>query len=198
MTAKIINLVERLAMGLASRWRNCYFRLRGVRVCGYCWLRAIEIPRDHADIEIDSCSLDRHVVLLAAGPKRDAGAPPKIRIAAGVYMNRRTFIDAIESVTIGPATAIGPNCYITDHDHGTDPTRSPLDQPMVSKPTSIGRDVWIGANVVVLKGVTIGDRAIVGAGSVVTRDIPADTIAVGVPAKVIRKRDSLVTTQQSI
>ena len=56
-----------------------------------------------------------------------------------------------------------------------------------AKPVTIGNDVWIGGNVTVLPGVTIGDRAVIGAGSVVTEDIPADSVAVGAPAKVVKE-----------
>lgn len=57
---------------------------------------------------------------------------------------------------------------------------------MIPSPVKIGKNVWIGSNSTILPGVTIGDNAIIGAGSVVTKDIPADMIAVGNPAKVIR------------
>jgi acetyltransferase-like isoleucine patch superfamily enzyme len=83
---------------------------------------------------------------------------------------------------------IGPNCYITDHDHGLDLAFAPLQQPMVSSPTKIGDRVWVGANVTILKGVNIGNDAVIGAGSVVTKDIPEKAIAVGNPAKVIKYR----------
>ncbi|MCX7593606.1 MAG: acyltransferase, partial [Fischerella sp.] len=88
----------------------------------------------------------------------------------------------------GQHCAIGPGCYITDHDHGLDLNCTPLEQPMVAKSTQIGDRVWIGANVTILKGVTIGRDSVIGAGSVVTKDIPAQAIAVGVPAKVIKYR----------
>lgn len=85
------------------------------------------------------------------------------------------------SIEIGEDTQIGPGSLITttDHDyHDALKTRY--------KPVRIGREVWIGANVTVLPGVSIGDRAVIGAGAVVTKDIPARAIAVGVPARVIR------------
>ena len=172
-------------MGTASRWRNAYWRARGVRVHGYCWLRAVQIPRDHHNVELDRCSLDRGVVVLCGGPPSDA---VKLRIGEGAYINRRTFLDATESLTIGRQVAIGPNCYITDHDHGMDPAKSPLEQDMLARPTTIGDRAWIGANVVILKGVTIGERTVVGAGSVVTKSLPPDVIAAGVPCRVIRTR----------
>jgi acetyltransferase-like isoleucine patch superfamily enzyme len=180
-------MFSRAVTGLASRGRNICYRLLGVRIRGYVWMRRIEIPRDHRNIELaGGCSLDRGVVLLCVGGSSDR---VRLSIGAGTYLNRGVFVDAIESVAIGSHAAIGPNCYITDHDHGTaDPSRPPLDQAMVSEPTTIGDNVWLGANVVVLKGVTIGPRTIVGAGSVVTRSLPGDCVAVGVPAKVIRAR----------
>jgi acetyltransferase-like isoleucine patch superfamily enzyme len=184
LAARIITLLRRARDGTASRWWNLYFRAAGVRMEGYIWIRQIEIPRDFHSISLTHCSLDR-VVLLCSGPDSDQ---IKLRIDRGVYVNRRTFFDVIELLTVGEETAIGPGCYITDHDHGLDPSTAPLQQPMVSKPTHIGKHVWIGANVVILKGVTIGDRTIIGAGSVVTKSLPADVIAAGVPAQVIRSR----------
>jgi acetyltransferase-like isoleucine patch superfamily enzyme len=172
---------------IKSRWRNIYYRQAGVKLHGYIWMRAIEIPRNFHDIEIEqNCSLDRGVTLLASG---ESSPHPKIRIGASTYINRNTFLDATTALSIGQHCAIGPGCYITDHDHGTDINLTPLQQPMIAEPTKLGDRVWIGANVTILKGVTIGDDTIIGAGSVVTKDIPARSIAVGVPAKVIKSRD---------
>ena len=194
--APLFNLADRFGMGLASRWRNAVLRARGVQVTGYCWLRAVEVPRNHAHIALDACSLDRGVVLLCLG--EPAGTDVRLRVGHGTYLNRGTFVDALESVTIGREVAIGPRCYITDHDHGTDPARSPLDQPMVAAPTAIGDRCWLGAHVTVLKGVTIGDRTIVGAGSVVTKSLPADVVAVGVPARVVRSRTARDSAQAGV
>jgi acetyltransferase-like isoleucine patch superfamily enzyme len=185
MIASAINLTERLCMGLASRGRNVWLKRRGVRIGAYCWLRQVEIPRSHHNVKLDGCSLDRGVVLLCSGPE---SPDVKLSIGPGTYINRRTFLDAVDSLFIGQNVAIGPNCYITDHDHGTDLSKLTLHQAMVSAATRIGDGVWIGASVTVLKGVTIGDRTIIGAGSVVTKSLPADVIAAGVPARVIRLR----------
>jgi acetyltransferase-like isoleucine patch superfamily enzyme len=185
MSFSPVIFIQRVCMGGASRFRNLSYRALGVRMKGYNWLRSIEIPYNHRNIELNSCSLDRGVVLLCGGAARPG---VRLSIGDGTYINRRTFIDANESIIIGRNVAIGPNCYITDHDHGLDPSRPPLQQEMLAKPTRIEDAVWLGANVVVLKGVTIGARSVVGAGSVVTRSLPADIIAVGVPARVIRSR----------
>lgn len=176
--------VNRIWAGLASRKRNVYYRLLGVKLQGYVWLRDIEIPRNHPDIELEAgCALDRGVVLLCSG---ESLKHSKIYIGTGTYINRRTFLDAAESIIIGQNCAIGSGCYITDHDHGIDPSLPPLKQSLVTQPTQISDRAWIGANVTILKGVTIGEQAVVGAGSVVTKNIPSGTVAVGVPAKVMK------------
>lgn len=177
---------QRIVEGLIRRWRNLYFRSLGVKLHGYIWMGDIEIPRNFHEIEVEQgCAIDRGVTLLCSG---EAMAQPKIRIGAGTYINRNTFIDASQSIAIGKECAIGPGCYITDHDHGIEDNLPPLAQPLISQPTKIGDRVWIGANVTILKGVTIGQDAVIGAGSVVTKDVPAGAIVVGVPAKVIRYR----------
>jgi acetyltransferase-like isoleucine patch superfamily enzyme len=180
---------NRINEGLISRWRNIYYKILGVKIHGYIWMRGIEIPRNFKDIEIASpCAIDQGVILLCSG---ETLSHPKIYIGAHTYINRHTFLDATLSLSIGMHCGIGPNCYITDHDHGLDLAFSPLQQPMISSPTKIGDRVWIGANVTILKGVTIGNDAVVGAGSVVTKDIPEKAIAVGNPAKVIKYRGEL-------
>ncbi|GAX34321.1 acyltransferase [Nodularia sp. NIES-3585] len=180
--------------GLESRWRNFYYRTLGVKLHGYIWMKQVEIPRNYSDIELEAdCALDRGVTLVCSG---DSLPHPKIVIGANTYINRHTFIDAIELITLGQHCAIGPGCYITDHDHGCHPSLPPLAQPMISKATIVGDRVWIGANVTILKGVTIGNDAVVGAGSVVTKDIPEKAIAVGNPAKVIKYHPEKVTTPE--
>ena len=184
--ATILIGINRIVQGVKSRWRNVYYRTLGVKLQGYVWLRKVEIPKNYADIEIAAnCALDRGVTLLCDGKPFPQ---PKISIGADTYINRHTFIDAIASIKIGQDCAIAANCYITDHDHGLDLRFAPLKQPMTAQATRIGDRVWLGANVTVLKGVTIGDDAAIGAGSVVTKDIPPQSIAVGVPAKVIKSR----------
>ena len=181
--------ISRIVEGLASRLRNAYYKFLGVKLNGYVWMRDLEIPRNFSDIEIESpCAIDRGVILLCSGEHLPH---PKIYIGAHTYINRHSFLDATLSLRIGMHCAIGPNCYITDHDHGLNLAFSPLQQPMVSKPTKIGDRVWIGANVTILKGVIVGNDAVIGAGSVVTKDIPEKAIAVGNPAKVIKYREEL-------
>lgn len=89
---------------------------------------------------------------------------------------------------------IGDNCLIAagtrfiDHDHGLSVDCPMKDQPTISAAIEVGSDVWIGANCIILKGVHIGDGAVIAAGSVVTKSVPARAIVAGVPARLIRMR----------
>jgi acetyltransferase-like isoleucine patch superfamily enzyme len=100
------------------------------------------------------------------------------------------------SITIGERTLIGGNVRIFDHDyHSLDYTKrcgKETAGDVKTRPVSIGNNVFIGTNAIILKGVTIGSRAIIGAGSVVSCDVPADEIWAGNPARCVRgaKRDS--------
>jgi acetyltransferase-like isoleucine patch superfamily enzyme len=180
----MIQLLPRLGQGTASRARNLVYRLLGVDFREYCWLRAIEIPRQWRDITLHGCALDRGVVLLCSGEPRRG----KIELGHGVYVNRYTMFDAHQSISVGRDAMIGPHCYITDGNHGVDAGASVKSQPMQAAPVRIEDEAWLGAHVTVLAGVTIGRGAVIGAGSVVTRDIPANAIAFGSPATVRRMR----------
>lgn len=89
-------------------------------------------------------------------------------------------------MTFGDNVFIAPNCCFTTASHPLDAERRNMGLE-TCKPIHVGNNVWIGANVVVLPGVTIGDNAVIGAGSVVTRDIPAGYVAYGNPCKPHRK-----------
>ena len=92
-----------------------------------------------------------------------------------------TVIGAALSIKLGRNVRCGANTLITDSDWHADDSRTGAD-----KPVEIGNNVWLGYGVKVLKGVKIGDNSLIGAGSVVTRDIPANVIAAGNPCRVIK------------
>ncbi len=96
-----------------------------------------------------------------------------------------TILD-IREVRIGDHVMVGPHTLITTVSHPLS-ARERREYLAWAKPVAIGDDVWIGGNVTILPGVTIGDRAVIGAGSVVTEDIPADSVAVGAPARVVKE-----------
>lgn len=109
----------------------------------------------------------------------------RISIGDGTYIGPYVHIGAAQSVTIGKHVAIGSRVYITDHDHvHEEPDLSILKQPLKSAPVQIGDFVWLGENVSVLRGVSIGHNAVVGANSVVTQKIPPFGVALGSPARV--------------
>ncbi|MCX6954207.1 MAG: acyltransferase [Verrucomicrobia bacterium] len=110
-------------------------------------------------------------------------------IGHNVFVGPYAVIYGHGGVEIGDDTLISMHCRILSSNHALPPPSVAIrTQPDTRLPTKIGRDVWLGAGVTVLGGVTIGDCCIVGAGAVVTADLPPNSIAVGVPAKVIRQR----------
>lgn len=108
-----------------------------------------------------------------------------MQIGDKVFFNFNCVVLDVTMVTIGSRTMFGPNVQIYTATH-------PINHQQRSsgveyaKPISIGEDVWIGGSVVICPGVRIGDRSVIGAGSVVTRDIPSDVFAAGNPCRVIR------------
>jgi acetyltransferase-like isoleucine patch superfamily enzyme len=114
----------------------------------------------------------------------------RIVVGAHTIFGHHCTLAARELVEIGTDCLIAELVSIRDHNHNFDRldvlTRV---QGEVINPVRIGKNVWIGAKVTVMRGVTIGDNAVIGANAVVTKDIPANAIAVGVPARVIRLRD---------
>lgn len=123
--------------------------------------------------------------------------PKQVIFGKNVELGDYVHIGALESVVIGDNVLMASKIYISDHDHGiyAGQNISPAGQiqsekPLQISPVVIGNNVWLGENVCVLKGVHIGENSIIGASSVVTKSIPANSIAVGAPAKVVKQYDS--------
>lgn len=113
-----------------------------------------------------------------------------------VQLNDFVHIGATTKIRIGNNTLIASRVFISDHNHGnysssnpSTPNCEPNHRKLDSKPVFIGDNVWIGENVCILPGVTIGNGCIIGAGSIVNKSIPDASIAVGNPAKIIKKFD---------
>ena len=102
-----------------------------------------------------------------------------------VFFNFNCVVLDVMPVTIGSRTLFGPNVQIYTATHPLD-HKERASGLEYAKPVTIGHDVWVGGSAVICPGVTIGDRSVIGAGSVVTRNIPADVFAAGNPCKVIR------------
>ncbi|KAH7354288.1 galactoside O-acetyltransferase [Plectosphaerella cucumerina] len=111
-----------------------------------------------------------------------------VKLGPNVYVNvNSTWIDTC-TITVGARTLIGPNCSFFSGSHPTDPTlRNGTRGPEHGKPITIGEDCWFGGSCIVLPGVTIGRGVTVGAGSVVTKDVPDYVVVAGNPARVLRQ-----------
>lgn len=119
-----------------------------------------------------------------------------IAVGRKVFFNFNCVVLDVMPVRIGEHTLVGPavQIYTAMHPISAAERRTGLE---FAKPVTIGSDVWIGGAVVICPGVTIGDRAVIGAGSVVTRNIPANVFAVGNPCRVIRTLETpLITTHE--
>ena len=106
-----------------------------------------------------------------------------IKIGKDVFVNSGCCFQDQGGVTLGDGCLVGHNVVFATLDHDKRPGRR---GDMTAAPIVVGKDVWIGAHATILKGVTIGDGAIVAAGAVVTRDVPPNTIVAGVPARVVK------------
>ncbi|MBN1491126.1 MAG: acyltransferase [Phycisphaerae bacterium] len=114
----------------------------------------------------------------------------RIEIGSYVRINAGCMLVARTRILIGNDSLIGEYSSIRDSDHGIEPGVPIRIQPHRSASIIIGADVWIGRGTVILKGVSIGDGSVIGANSVVNKDVPAGVIAAGIPARVIRFRGS--------
>ena len=134
------------------------------------------------------CHLGGHSRLAAFRARRGV---VRIEIGDGTLISPFAHIGAAELVRIGEECTIGAFTWVTDHDHDIEEPLSTTRRHarIVAAPTTIGDRAYLGERVAVLRGVTVGEGAIVGTNSVVTKDVPPYTIAVGAPARVIKRLD---------
>ena len=123
-----------------------------------------------------------HVWITAPGQAR-------VRIGVGTFLNIGVMVASAQLVEIGDHCMLANGCFVSDSSHRYDDPVTPITwQGFESKgPTRIGDNCWLGANVVVTSGVTIGERSVIGANSVVTGDIEPFSVAAGLPARVIKR-----------
>jgi len=138
---------------------------------------------------------ERHEVLVELlghlGPGAEIKPPfrcdygSRIRIGARTFVNYGLVALDVASITIGDDVQIGPNVQLLTPTHPTepDPRRAKWE---AAEPIAIEDNAWLGGGVIVLPGVTIGENTVVGAGSIVTKDLPSNVVAVGNPARVVR------------
>ena len=118
-----------------------------------------------------------------------------LRIGDKAVLGARVTVNSYLHVEIGATSLIGDDAYICDFDHRYERLDQPIkDQGIVKAPVRIGADVWLGTKATVLRGVDIGDGCVIGANSVITRDLPAYSVAAGAPARVLKSRLPAVAT----
>ena len=112
-----------------------------------------------------------------------------MRVGDKTVFGRNIVINGYLDVSIGSACIIADMVYVTDFDHVFADVQTPIkDQGIVKAPVRIGSDVWLGTKATVVRGTSVGDGSVVAAHAVVTRDLPAYSVAAGVPARVLRDR----------
>lgn len=121
-----------------------------------------------------------------------------LRLGADTAVQPRChFTAAVAPIRIGNGVQIAPQCAFYSYDHGIAPEELIRNQPLQSKgPIIIEDDAWLGFGVIVLSGVHIGKGAVIGAGSVVTHNVPAGAVAAGSPARVVKMRNELSAAEQ--
>jgi acetyltransferase-like isoleucine patch superfamily enzyme len=193
--------MKNLFLSIACRLVSLPFRL--MQPFGYYWGRIWNSGRVAAKISgLDpSVQFDGSVSVIGTGNVK-IGEKSRIgdlaefitheqglvRIGQEVRINRGATICAYKEVSIGDFTLIGEFVSIRDANHGIAAGEQIRNQPHDARPIHIGADVWIGRGACILPGVTLGDGSVIGANSVVTKDVPPNTIAAGIPAKIIRER----------
>lgn len=189
MSALYDKLVFRVRVKFFRRFvgkcRIAYYKLLGMDLHWNCAVGSLQFSWPHqirigSRTTIEGGTYLKYDGIWKPGPSIILGKD--IFIGAGVEFNIKG------SITVGDFSLIGSGSKFIDHDHGIEKGSYMKQQPCPTLPIVLGGDVWIGDNVVVLKGVTIGNGAIVAAGAVVTKSIPANEIWGGVPAKKIKDR----------
>lgn len=196
-------IATRLATWLVPPYKSrCY--LSRLSSKGYVAPKASIV---HRDLQLgDSVFIDDRVVIYQAkdgGPVKigkgthihcdtiiETGSGGSITIGSDTHIQPRCQFSAYKGpISIGREVQIAPNCAFYPYSHGFAPDHPIIRQPLQTKGgIIIEDDAWLGFGVIVLDGVTIGKGAVIGAGAVVTRDVPSGSVAVGIPARVIRMR----------
>ena len=167
----------------AGRFRAALYRMRGMRAGAKTTIGPhVRIRRPYC-VTAGAHTYFEHGVFLKIVDENAS-----VTLGERVFLGAGTQLDISESLVIGAHALIAPGVFITDHTHNSSRGALVREQGIRSGRVVIGNDVWIGTRAVILPGVTIGDGAIIGAGAVVTKDVPANAIAAGTPARVIGER----------
>lgn len=170
---------------IGSFFRRIWLGAWGLRVGRGTVLPPVKITWPHQVRIGRDCVLESDIYFKFDGIWKPG---PSIHIGNRVFIGTACEFNIRCEIYIGDSSLIASGCKFIDHDHGVKVGQPIGKQTGEEKAIRIGRDVWIGCNVVVLKGLTIEDGAIIGAGSVVTKRVPSNEIWAGVPARKIGQR----------
>jgi acetyltransferase-like isoleucine patch superfamily enzyme len=168
---------------LKLRWRG---RLKTDGLCFVCPGVTFEIGRD-ATVHLGRWSWIGH------GSKIRAHEG-EVRIGAKSVLGQECTISSFQHVSLGRECIVADRVMLIDFDHGIVEVERPIrDQGIYKRDVRVGHNVWIGYGVAILRGATVGDNAVLGTSTVVSRDVPANAVAAGVPVRVLRMRDAPAT-----
>jgi len=174
-------------MNILRRWALQCLDL----LCCSCILRARLLALFGARVGADT-KVERFFLLNYTGDNLG-----NLRLGNHVYIGMNTVLDIKGVLTVGDSAKIAAGCNLSTHaDCGRENPLARLYPPKIA-PVSIGAHSWLGLGVTVLCGVTIGEHAVIGAGSVVTRDVPPNSLALGVPA-TIRKKPLMADVERAL
>lgn len=166
--------------------REFIFCIQGLRIGKGSQLGRIFATWPHNISIGEYCLIEDGVTLNFTGPCTHHA---RIRIGNCVHISADSHFNIQNEITVGNDVMIGAGCRFIDHNHGFEDAQVAMRcQAICSEPISIDDNTWIGSNVIILKGVSIGSGSVIGAGSVVVKPVPAMEVWAGNPAKRIRKR----------
>jgi acetyltransferase-like isoleucine patch superfamily enzyme len=170
-----------------SQIRTLYWRMLGMKIGAGTKLSAMRVTWPHKVVLGKRCSLEHNIYMNAVGGYLDGVS---IEIGDGTFLGNGCEFNIAYRITVGKDCLIAAGSRFIDHNHGMNLGIRIFDQPETRAEIIIGAGAWIGAECVVLKGVMIGEGAIIAAGSVVTGSVEPYAIYGGVPARFIRTRAS--------
>jgi serine acetyltransferase len=165
--------------------RNLYFKLQGMQIGQRTYLPKVTVNCPNKVVIGNSCIIESGIFFKFDG---QWSAVPAIIIGHHVFLGMNCEFNIVKEIRIGNDCLIASGCKFIDHDHGTQPEKLMRIQPNIPAAIILADNVWLGCNVVVLKGVSIGANSIVAAGAVVTKSIPPNEVWGGIPARKINER----------
>lgn len=179
-----------LLPGPRQMLRGLLLRLRGARIGHGTWLPRVQVPWPHQLSLGHHCIIEPDVYFKYDGFWKPG---PSICIGDRVFIGRNTEFNISTGISIADDCLIASGCTFVDGDHGMAADRPMNEQPLNGAAIVLEENVWLGAQCVVLKGVRLGRGAVIGAGSVVNKSVPAGEVWAGVPARRLKQQPPKTT-----